>query len=61
MGICCCKSHESFGEDHYDGEELSSPAGRPTRCGRKKAQDLVDTTDSLVLEALTALRKLADK
>lgn len=58
MGVCCCKPHDNLGQDHNDGGELNSPERR--RYGRKRAQK-IGGTDSLVLEALTALRKLADK
>lgn len=58
MGICCCKNNDNFGEDHRDGE---SEGGR--RPGRRilRRLDYDTATDGLVLEALSALRKLADK
>jgi len=56
MGICCCKPHDNFGEE----QNLEGDGRRP---GRRILRRLnYDTpTDGLVLEALSALRKLADK
>ncbi|XP_073234022.1 RING finger and SPRY domain-containing protein 1-like [Porites lutea] len=54
MGICCCKIHETLREDSYDssGRALPHFSANMASCS--------DHTDHLVLDALSALRKLAE-
>lgn len=58
MGICCCKHNDNFGDDFRDGDANGSRTNR-NRILRRLNNDTA--TDGLVLEALSALRKLADK
>lgn len=51
MGICCCKTHETLRQDSYDGDHVRTSAGHGPAS---------DRTDDLVLDALRALRKLAE-
>lgn len=52
MGISCCKTHEALRQDSYDvdnGRNVSTSHGGSSY------------TDDLVMDALRALRKLAEK
>ncbi|XP_078364575.1 RING finger and SPRY domain-containing protein 1-like [Oculina patagonica] len=52
MGICCCKTHEPLRQDSYDVEY--------GRSNVPAANGVSGHTDDLVLDALRALRKLAE-